>query len=231
MLIVCCGLGWLPVCDSPVPPLWCVLPGRWLRLQGPPIVRAWWWPQWFRAVRFHVSARVQLRSHRPPWLHLVLWTVLLLPHARYHTDPSGTLTPYSAHAIGNGHEGALSLLEDKYSRSMTLGEAELLVARVLRDTMEEKVSATNIQIASVSALMRSMGIKGGPVSAPYMIVEGEVGLRCWLFGLLVDDVRGSVCWCAATGGQVTPGAGFQLYSSERLEALIAALAADPAHST
>ena len=69
---------------------------------------------------------------------------------RYHTDPSGTLTPYAAHAIGNGHEGALALLEEKYSKSMNLRDAELLVARVLRDTMEEKVSATNIQIAAVS---------------------------------------------------------------------------------
>lgn len=68
---------------------------------------------------------------------------------RYHTDPSGTLTPYAAHAIGNGSEGAVTILQEKYSRSMTLADAELLVLRILKETMEEKVSPSNVQIASV----------------------------------------------------------------------------------
>ncbi len=79
---------------------------------------------------------------------------------RFHTDPSGTLTPYAAHAIGNGAEGAVTMLQEKYSRSMTLADAELLVLRILKDTMEEKVSASNVQLASVRcALALHFGVK------------------------------------------------------------------------
>lgn len=71
--------------------------------------------------------------------------------SRYHTDPSGTLTPYAAHAIGNGAEGAITILQEKYSRSMSLAEAEVLVLRILKETMEEKVSPSNVQLATVRA--------------------------------------------------------------------------------
>ena len=33
---------------------------------------------------------------------------------RYHTDPSGTFLEYQAHAIGNGSEGAHTILKDNY---------------------------------------------------------------------------------------------------------------------
>lgn len=66
------------------------------------------------------------------------------------TDPSGTLIHYAAHAIGNGSEGARTLLEEKYHRSMSLREATQLVATVLRQTMEERITADNIEIATVT---------------------------------------------------------------------------------
>lgn len=82
---------------------------------------------------------------------------------RYHTDPSGTLTPYAAHAIGNGAEGAITILQEKYSKSLSLTDAELLVLRILKETMEERVSPANIQLAAVC------GISLGCVSVePYV---------------------------------------------------------------
>lgn len=78
---------------------------------------------------------------------------------------------YSAHAIGNGAETAQSMLEEKYNKvsqscsvdlapvltcacfaldqSMSLEEAKVLVVRVLTETMEEKLSGTNVDIAVV----------------------------------------------------------------------------------
>lgn len=69
----------------------------------------------------------------------------------YHTDPSGTYVKYDAHAIGNGSEGACNLLREKYSKSMTLAEAEALVLSVLTETMEEKLTSVNVDVASVTA--------------------------------------------------------------------------------
>lgn len=68
----------------------------------------------------------------------------------FHTDPSGTYTAYEAHAIGNGSEGARTLLQEKYHKSMSLADAAALVVRILSDTMEEKVTPTNVELAAVT---------------------------------------------------------------------------------
>mmetsp|Transcript_5253 Transcript_5253/g.7892 ORF Transcript_5253/g.7892 Transcript_5253/m.7892 type:complete len:247 (-) Transcript_5253:34-774(-) len=67
----------------------------------------------------------------------------------YHCDPSGTFIPNDAKAIGSGAEGAQSNLEENYSSSMSLKEAELLALKTLKQVMEEKISPVNIEIASV----------------------------------------------------------------------------------
>jgi 20S proteasome subunit alpha 5 len=69
----------------------------------------------------------------------------------FHTDPSGTFTQFSAKAIGSGAEGAQTMLQDEYNKSMTLEEAETLAAKVLKQVMEEKVTDENIEIAAVTA--------------------------------------------------------------------------------
>lgn len=68
----------------------------------------------------------------------------------WHTDPSGTFLSYDAKAIGAGSEGAQSALQDSYNKSMTLKEAEKLALSVLKQVMEEKISSTNVEIASVT---------------------------------------------------------------------------------
>jgi 20S proteasome subunit alpha 5 len=65
-------------------------------------------------------------------------------------DPSGTYTMYKAHAIGNGSDGAVTQLEAKWSESMTLAEAEKLVAVILRQTMEEAVTVSNVEIVRIT---------------------------------------------------------------------------------
>jgi 20S proteasome subunit alpha 5 len=68
----------------------------------------------------------------------------------FHTDPSGTFVQYEAHAIGQGSEGAVSVLQEKYNKSMTLAQAQALVTRVLADVMEEKLTSTNFEMVTVT---------------------------------------------------------------------------------
>jgi len=68
----------------------------------------------------------------------------------YFSDPSGTFVRYKAKAIGAGSEGAQSNLEESYSDSMTLKEAEDLALSTLKQVMEEKISTDNIELARVT---------------------------------------------------------------------------------
>jgi 20S proteasome subunit alpha 5 len=67
----------------------------------------------------------------------------------FHTDPSGTFVQYKAKAIGSGSEGAQTALQEAYREDMTLEEAEVLALGTLKQVMEEKVTSTNVDIASV----------------------------------------------------------------------------------
>ena len=68
----------------------------------------------------------------------------------FFSDPSGTFIRYKAKAIGAGSEGAQSNLEESYSESMTLEEAENLALSTLKQVMEEKISTDNIELARVT---------------------------------------------------------------------------------
>ena len=50
----------------------------------------------------------------------------------YHADPSGTYVRYEAKAIGSGSEGAQSLLQEKYSKDMSLQDSLTLAVTVLK---------------------------------------------------------------------------------------------------
>eukprot|EP00052_Salpingoeca_macrocollata_P001605 m.26515 g.26515 ORF g.26515 m.26515 type:complete len:249 (+) comp11526_c0_seq1:97-843(+) len=67
----------------------------------------------------------------------------------FHCDPSGTFVSYLAKAIGSGSEGAQTALQEGYSKSMTLVQAETLALQALKQVMEEKISAGNVEVASV----------------------------------------------------------------------------------
>ncbi|XP_005991764.2 proteasome subunit alpha type-5 [Latimeria chalumnae] len=67
----------------------------------------------------------------------------------YHMDPSGTFVQCDARAIGSASEGAQSSLQEAYHKSMTLKEAIKWSLKILKQVMEEKLSATNIELATV----------------------------------------------------------------------------------
>lgn len=68
----------------------------------------------------------------------------------FFSDPSGTFVRYKAKAIGAGSEGAQSNLEESYSETMTLQEAENLALSTLKSVMEEKISTENVELARVT---------------------------------------------------------------------------------
>jgi len=67
----------------------------------------------------------------------------------YHADPSGTFVRYTAKAIGSGSEGAQQELENSWHKSLTLEEAQVLVLKVLKQVMEEKLDFNNVQLCQV----------------------------------------------------------------------------------
>jgi len=67
----------------------------------------------------------------------------------YHTDPSGMFTRFDAKAIGAGSEGAQTALQEQYHKNLTLVEAETMAITILKQVMEEKLDATNVEVASV----------------------------------------------------------------------------------
>merc|ERR1712098_335447 len=68
----------------------------------------------------------------------------------YHAEPSGTFYRCDAKAIGSGSEGAQAELVNEYNKSLTLEEAENVVLKTLKQVMEEKLDAKNVQLASVT---------------------------------------------------------------------------------
>ena len=81
----------------------------------------------------------------PPSYYLIVTDL-----GRYFADPSGTYSAYNAKAIGSGSEGAQTELKEKYHKSMTLAEAKSLAIKTLKQVMEEKLSGSNIQVATVT---------------------------------------------------------------------------------
>ncbi|KAJ8604921.1 hypothetical protein CTAYLR_004328 [Chrysophaeum taylorii] len=68
----------------------------------------------------------------------------------YYADPSGTFARYKAKAIGSGGEGAQSTIQDLYSDTLTLPEAEVLALQTLKQVMGDKLTDDNIDVASVT---------------------------------------------------------------------------------
>lgn len=57
---------------------------------------------------------------------------------------------YQAKAIGSGSEVAQNQLHEEYKKDIEFSNAETLAVKVLKQVMEEKLNATNVQVASVT---------------------------------------------------------------------------------
>lgn len=58
---------------------------------------------------------------------------------------------YQAKAIGSGSEVAQNQLHEDYKKDIEFSTAETLAIKVLKQVMEEKLNATNVQVASVTS--------------------------------------------------------------------------------
>jgi len=103
------------------------------------------------ALRFGESVHDEdAMMSRPFGVALLIAGIDELGPQLYHTDPSGTFVRYDAKAIGSGSEAAQSELQDKWHSQMSLREAQVLVLRVLKQVMEEKLDQHNVQLAQVT---------------------------------------------------------------------------------
>ena len=68
----------------------------------------------------------------------------------YNVGPSGTYTQWQAKAIGSGEEGAQNALQEEFKPDLSLQDAMKLAVKVLKQVMEEKISATNVEVATVT---------------------------------------------------------------------------------
>jgi len=91
--------------------------------------------------------------------------------ALYHTDPSGTHTRFDAKAIGAGAEGAQTALQEQYHKNLTLQEGETMAVTILKQVMEEKLDATNVEVAAVKLPPPPPSL-GAPVTAACHYVPG-----------------------------------------------------------
>ncbi|KAI0299953.1 proteasome subunit alpha type 5 [Russula brevipes] len=103
------------------------------------------------ALRFGESVHDEdAMMSRPFGVALLIAGIDELGPQLFHTDPSGTFVRYDAKAIGSGSEAAQSELQDKWHSQMSLREAQVLVLRVLKQVMEEKLDQHNVQLAQVT---------------------------------------------------------------------------------
>merc|ERR1739848_398633 len=78
----------------------------------------------------------------------------------YHMDPSGTYVQFDAKAIGSGSEGAQQSLQEVFHKEMSLKEAIKHAMSILKQVMEEKLSETNVEVATVTKEKGFQLIKG-----------------------------------------------------------------------
>eukprot|EP00993_Chasmostoma_nieuportense_P003388 NODE_4108_length_839_cov_107.494382_g3950_i0.p1 GENE.NODE_4108_length_839_cov_107.494382_g3950_i0~~NODE_4108_length_839_cov_107.494382_g3950_i0.p1 ORF type:complete len:243 (-),score=61.87 NODE_4108_length_839_cov_107.494382_g3950_i0:60-788(-) len=98
---------------------------------------------------FGEGGRKQRSMSRPFGVSLLIGGVDQDGPCLWHTDPSGTYVKYEAKSIGAGSEGAQTILQEQYHKSMKLEEAQKLCVSILKQTMEEKLNAINIDVAII----------------------------------------------------------------------------------
>jgi len=101
------------------------------------------------SIGFGEGERKQKLMSRPFGVSLLIGGVDQEGPSLWHTDPSGTFIKYDAKSIGAGSEGAQTILQEQYHKSLKLEEAIQLCVSILKQTMEEKLNATNVEVAVI----------------------------------------------------------------------------------
>ncbi|BFU18659.1 proteasome subunit alpha type 5 putative [Entamoeba histolytica] len=102
------------------------------------------------SLRFGEGSRKKKVMSRPFGVALLIAGVDETGPRLFQTDPSGMFIEFYAKATGAGTEAAQSILHEKYNKSMTLREAEILALSTLKQVMEEKLNSKNVEVALVT---------------------------------------------------------------------------------
>ncbi|KAL7717687.1 Proteasome subunit alpha type-5 [Entamoeba marina] len=97
------------------------------------------------SLRFGEGGKKKKIMSRPFGVALLIAGVDETGPKLFQTDPSGMFLEFYAKAIGAGTEAAQALLHEKYHKSMTLRQAEVLALSTLKQVMEEKLSSKNVE--------------------------------------------------------------------------------------
>jgi len=92
----------------------------------------------------------KVRMGRPFGVALLFGGVDQTGPKLFHLDPSGTFINCLAKSIGAASDGAEQNLKEKYHDKMTLVEAEKVALTILKQVMEEKLSAQNVEVVTVT---------------------------------------------------------------------------------
>ena len=102
------------------------------------------------ALEFGENAARQHVMSRPYGVALLIGGVDDDGPQLWSTDPSGTYWSFDAYAIGSGAQEARSILKEKYTKDCSIREAIYLTAAILRQVVEDKTTAENIEITVIS---------------------------------------------------------------------------------
>merc|ERR1712137_563206 len=102
------------------------------------------------ALAFGEGSNEKVQMSRPFGVALLFAGVDKNGPSLYSLDPSGTYVRCDAKAIGSGAEGAQGSLGDIYHADITLKEATKHALTILKQVMEEKLTATNVELATVT---------------------------------------------------------------------------------
>lgn len=79
----------------------------------------------------------------------------------FHLDPSGTFIDCMAKAIGAASDGAEQNLKEQYHESISLQEGLKIALAILKQVMEEKLQAANVEVVVIKPTTDSKGRKIG----------------------------------------------------------------------
>lgn len=102
------------------------------------------------ALAFGEGASAEKTMSRPFGVALLFAGIDKKGPSLYSLDPSGTYVQCDAKAIGSGAEGAQSSLGEIYHKDITLKEATEKALTILKQVMEEKLTANNVELATVT---------------------------------------------------------------------------------
>jgi len=102
------------------------------------------------ALAFGEGASAEKTMSRPFGVALLFAGLDKKGPSLYSLDPSGTYVQCDAKAIGSGAEGAQSSLGEIYHKDISLKDATKHALTILKQVMEEKLTANNVELATVT---------------------------------------------------------------------------------